>query len=153
MARHVLSKRDLKSFEARMKEYGLWAEFLENSRIEVDERKDRKCYLVGTVIISVEKDELIPSIELVNAVKPQQKVLEVDDGAAVHVLKGAKLFIKGVSHISEGIEAGKIVFIKDKSGKFIAVGKASENGDVLSSMESGVAAIMMLTMGTDPCTA
>ncbi|MCL4356608.1 MAG: DUF1947 domain-containing protein [Candidatus Thermoplasmatota archaeon] len=153
MARHVLSKRDMKFFEARMRDYGLWADFMGTSKIEVDEKKDRRCFFIGSVIISVEKEELIPSIELLNAVKPKTRTMEVDDGAAIHVLKGAKLFIKGVSFISEDVVSGQFVYIKDSSGKFIAVGKASESKQVLDNMQNGVAATMILTYGTNPCDA
>ena len=153
MARHVLSKRDMKAFEARMKNYGLWVGFMETSKIEVDEKKDRRCFFIGNVIISVDKDELIPSIELLNAVKPNTRIMVVDDGAAVHVLKGAKLFIKGVTFISEDVVSGEFVYIKDRTGKFIAVGRASESKQELDKMESGVAATMLLTFGTNPCEA
>ncbi len=153
MARHVLSKRDMKSFEAKMRDYGLWADFMGTSKIEVDEKKDRRCFFIGNVIISVEREELIPSIDLLNAVKPGTRTMEVDDGAAVHVLKGAKLFIKGVSYISDDVVSGQLVYIKDRTGKFIAVGKASESKQDLDKMESGVAATMILTYGTNPCDA
>ena len=57
------------------------------------------------------------------------------------------------SSISEDVVSGQLVYIKDRTGKYIAVGKASESKEVLDKMENGVAAIMVLTYGINPCDA
>ena len=53
MARHVLSKRDMKFFEGRMRDYGLWADFMGTSKIEVDEKKDRRSNAYSTDNVSL----------------------------------------------------------------------------------------------------
>ncbi|MCL4346285.1 MAG: DUF1947 domain-containing protein [Candidatus Thermoplasmatota archaeon] len=153
MARHVLSKKDMKAFSRKMEDFGLWAGFLESAQIEVEEKKGRKCFSVNGVIIAVEDGMLLPSVELLNAVKPSRNIISVDRGAVPHILNGSKLFIKGVTHLDQNITRDSIVYIKGPDEKFIAVAKSEESYDILSNMKEGVAATMLVIGGKDPCQA
>ena len=106
MARHVLSKKDMKIFFEKLKENNLWADFFSNSNIEVEEHKGKKCYSIGGRFIAYEEDRFLPSIDLLNAIKPEISSVTVDNGAVPHILNGAKLFGKGITQIGEGIRTG-----------------------------------------------
>jgi PUA domain protein len=151
MARHMLSKKDMKNFEKNMENFGLWANFLEKAQIEVEEKKGRKCFSVGNVIIAVENDILLPSVELLNAVKPVKNVIEVDRGAVPHIMNGSNLFIKGVTALDGNIEKDSIVYIMGPDRRFIAVGRSQASYGELKEMKEGIAATTLLVGGKDPC--
>lgn len=151
MARHALSKKDLKALQEKLKQNNLWGSFLENALIEVEEHKNRKCFSIGGTIIAMEDREFLPSLELINALKPVEHFLTVDDGAVPHIMNGAKLFGKGVVEVGNDIREGSMVFIKDLKGKYIAVGKALKNGADLEVSKEGAAAEVILIPGRNPC--
>ncbi len=151
MARHALSKKDLRNLHDKLKKNNLWSEFLENSIIEVEEHKGRKCYSVGGRHIAFEEKEFIPSLELLNAIKPNVRYFVVDNGAVPHILNGAKLFGKGISEIGEGVREGELVYIKDQTGQFIAVGRSTKNSEELKQSKEGQAAEIVLIPGKNPC--
>jgi Predicted RNA-binding protein (contains PUA domain) len=151
MARHALSKKDLKALHEKLKSNNLWGAFLENSPIEVEEHKNRKCFSIGGTLIAMEDKEFLPSLELINALKPEAHFLTVDDGAVPHIMNGAKLFGKGVVEVGGAIEEGSMVFIRDLKGRYIAVGKSLKNGDDLKASREGAAAEVILIPGKNPC--
>lgn len=151
MARHMLSKKDMKIFSKNMETFGLWAGFLENAQIEVEEKKGRKCYSVGNIIIAVENKILLPSVDLLNAVKPARSVITVDKGAVPHILNGSNLFIKGVTAMDQNIEKDSIVYIKGPDNRFIAVARSEGSYETLRNMKEGIAATTLLIGGKDPC--
>ncbi len=151
MPRHMLSKKDMKNFSKKMEEYGLWAGFLENAQIEVEEKKGRKCFSVGGIIIAVEDSSLLPSVELLNAVKPDKNVMVVDKGAVPHILNGSNLFVKGITHLDSNIKKDSIVYIRGPDNRFVAVGRAEESYEVLKEMKQGTAATTLIVAGRDPC--
>jgi PUA domain protein len=151
MTRHNLSKKDLKVFTGKLKENNLWADFLDNAVIEVEEHKGKKCYSIGGTFIALEEEFLVPSLELINAIKPDLSSVTVDDGAVPHILNGAKLFGKGITKIGEGIKVGNLVFVKDLKGKFIAIGIAEKSSEELKISRDGAAAKILMSPGKNPC--
>ncbi|MCL4322854.1 MAG: DUF1947 domain-containing protein [Candidatus Thermoplasmatota archaeon] len=151
MARHVLSKKDLKAFFEKLKENNLWADFFNNSSIEVEEHKGRKCYSIGGRLIAYEEDRFLPSIDLLNAVRPDISSVTVDNGAVPHILNGARLFGKGITQIGSGIKTGNLVYVKDPTGKFIAVGIASKSTEELEISRDGPAADIVMSHSKNPC--
>ncbi len=151
MARHALSKKDLRIFQQKLKMNNLWGEFLDNAQIEVEEHKGRKCFSIGGTLIAMEDSEFLPSLELLNALKPVSHFMTVDNGAVSHIMNGAKLFGKGVVEVGDGINEGSMVFVKDITGKYIAVGRSLKNGEDLKLSREGPAADIILIPGKNPC--
>lgn len=151
MARHVLSKKDMKIFFEKLRENNLWADFFSNSNIEVEEHKGKKCYSIGGRFIAYEEDRLLPSIDLLNAIKPEISSVTVDNGAVPHILNGAKLFGKGITQIGESIRPGSLVYVKDPTGRFIAVGIATKSTEELKVSREGPAADIIMSPAKNPC--
>ncbi|MHB1440663.1 MAG: DUF1947 domain-containing protein [Cuniculiplasma sp.] len=151
MARHILSKKDLKAFFEKLKDNNLWADFFSNSVIEVEEHKGKKCYSIGGAFIAYEEDRLFPSLELLNAIKPDISSVTVDAGAVPHIMNGAKLFGKGITAMGSGIKKGSLVYVKDPEGKFIAIGIAIKSSEDLGISKEGAAAEIVMSPSKNPC--
>ncbi|MGP6220390.1 DUF1947 domain-containing protein [Caldiplasma sukawensis] len=139
MARHVLSNKDKKRLKTMLQSIGLWRDTMENWKIEVEEVKKTNYFSVSGVLIGMEKDGFIPSVSLVNAAKPENHMISVDDGAVPHIENGSNVFSKGVVWVSGDFKKGDMVFIKDQNNRFIGTGIAEMDPEEMMKRGGGTA--------------
>lgn len=139
MARHVLSNKDKKRLKIMLEKIGLWREFMENWKIEVEEVKKTNYFYVAGVLIGMEKDGFIPSVSFVDAAKPEKHMVSVDNGAVPHIENGSNVFSKGIIWVSNDFKKGDMVFIKDQNNRFIGTGIAEMDPDEMMKREGGTA--------------
>jgi len=136
MARHFVSKKEQKKVKDELRSMGI---DLGDKEIELDQRKDSRCYFVDGKPYLYVSDKTIPTLFLLNDIKPKTNVVVVDDGAIPHVVNGANVFNKGIIQFGDGVKAGDLVFISDQRGNFVAVGEASISSQEFSKSNPGVA--------------
>ncbi len=136
MTRHFVSKKEQKEVRDRLLSMGL---DLGNRGVELDQRKDSKCYFVNGKPYLYVSAKTVPTLFLLNDIKPSTSVVVVDDGAIQHVANGANVFCKGITQFSSGIKKGDLVFISDLHGNFIAVGEATLSSEEFSKSNPGEA--------------
>ncbi|KUG20251.1 MAG: phosphoadenosine phosphosulfate reductase family protein [Methanomicrobiaceae archaeon] len=70
--------------------------------------------------------------------KPQKRYVIADDGAIPSISEGASLLAPGLVRIDPSVAAGDEVFIMDRSGGCIGVGRARVDAAAAAQMERGV---------------
>ena len=138
MARHFVSKKEQKVVRDQLLSMGI---DLGDRNVELDQRKDSRCYFVGGKPYIYVSDRYIPTIFLLNDIKPKGHVVVVDDGAVSHVINGANVFCKGITQFSDNIKKGDTVFVTDLRGNFIAVGVAAVSTEDFSKSNLGEAVL------------
>lgn len=127
MPKHFISKKDLKVLKEKVSLIGLSTSILNG--VEVEEIKDEKCFFVNRKPFVYEKpgEIIIPTLFMLNDLKPESKYVGVDDGAVPHIMNGANVFAQGITDMDMSIKAGDVVFVRNKDRVFIAVGIAERD--------------------------
>lgn len=138
MAKHFISKKDLKGLKQKVQSLGLDPEGLEN--VEIEEIKDEKCFFVNRKPFIYQKGEdIIPILFFLNTARPESKYINVDDGAVPHIMNGANVFAQGITGLDPGIAEGDMVFIRNKDGVYIAVGISTRSAQEIMGDHKGEA--------------
>lgn len=140
MPRHFISRKEAKTVIAAANELGL---VLPEGSMEVEERKKEKCYYIGGKPCLFFADIVFPTLLLLNEIKPARHSLTVDKGAVPHIIKGANVFAQGIVSIDPDLQKDEIVFIRDETGNYIAVGKATRSASDIMSQKKGEAATLI----------
>lgn len=136
MARHFVSKKDVKALKESLSNLGIT---LPDSNIEVDERKGEKCFFVGGKPYVYVSDRTIPTLFLLNEVKPDKMNVTVDDGAVPHIINGANVFAQGITDMDSGIVADSMVFIRNNRDQYIGVGISRKSAEEILANRKGEA--------------
>ena len=136
MARHFISKKEAKAIHTNASELGL---SLPPGDMEVEEVRKDKCYFIGGKPCLFQKDIMIPTIIILNELKPESRTITVDDGAVPHILRGANVFAQGIIDVSPDVSEGSVVYVRDSKGNYLAVGKASRSGSDIMKDKKGEA--------------
>ncbi|MEM0158315.1 MAG: DUF1947 domain-containing protein [Thermoplasmataceae archaeon] len=131
-----MSKKEAKKLILALEPMGL---SIPEDGIEVDQRKGEECYYYKGKPYIYHGDRIIPTIYLLNDLKPERMVLKVDEGAVPHVINGANVFAQGIVYIDPGVKEGDIVFVANTSGSFIAVGVAVRSAEGIMRDRKGTA--------------
>lgn len=136
MARHFVSKKDVKMLKESLNKLGL--DFESNS-VEVDERKGEKCYFVNGKPYAYVSGGIIPTLFLLNDIGTERKYVTVDDGAVPHVINGANVFAQGITDMDPDIQENQMVFIRNTKMQYIAVGIAKKSTSEIMANKKGEA--------------
>ncbi len=139
MPKHFISKKELRSLREKVAALGFDPEALKE--VQVEETKEEKCFFMDRKPFVYEKGEdgVIPTLFMLNALKPKEKYVSVDDGAVPHVMNGANVFAQGITAIDSGIMPGDMVYVKNKDDVFIAVGIAQRSASEIMGDKKGEA--------------
>lgn len=140
MARHFVSKKDIKSLRETLR--GIGIEFPDMA-VEVDERKGEKCYFVGGKPYVYVGSSVIPTLFLLNDLKPESMFVTVDDGAVPHIINGANVFAQGITEMDPNIEEESVVYIRNTKRQYIGVGKSKKSGKEIMEEKKGEAIILL----------
>lgn len=135
MSRHFLSKRDIKAFREKFADIPI--DFDEFNRLEIDESGKITVYYYRKRPYFFDDGRLIPTLYLLNAVKPERNRITVDKGAVPHVAKGAGIFIRGILDADPGIVKDDMLFIRNEDGVYISVGLSNTDTNTLLSKSDG----------------
>lgn len=136
MARHFVSKKDVKFLRETLKDLSI--EF-QDSAVEVDERKGEKCYFVGGKPYVYVSSRVIPTLFLLNELKPDGMYVTVDDGAVPHIINGANVFAQGITEMDPAIDKDSVVYIRNKKNQYIGVGISERSGKEIMEDRKGEA--------------
>lgn len=139
MPKHFISKKDLKVLKEKIRGFGLDTSSMD--RVEVEEIKDEKCFFINKKPYIYEKqgEAVVPTLFMVNEVKPESKYVDVDDGAVPHVINGANVFAQGITRMDMSISRGDMVFIRNRENVFIAVGISTKDAAEIMGEKKGEA--------------
>lgn len=139
MPKHFISKKELKGLRERIQAFGLEPDILVN--VEIEEIKDERCYFVNKKPFVYEKgkETLIPTLFLLNELKPEKGFVSVDDGAVPHILNGANVFAQGITGMDMNVATDDMVFIRNKDNVFIGVGISERDASEIMSDKKGEA--------------
>ncbi len=138
MPKHFISKKELKSLKEKISTLGFDPAVLRD--VQIEEIKDEHCYFIDRKPFVYEHgQEVIPTLFMLNEVKPESKYVSVDDGAVPHVMNGANVFAQGITDIDSGVSEGDMVFIRNKDGVYIAVGVAQRSASEIMDDKKGEA--------------
>lgn len=140
MARHFVSKKEVKSVRESLNKLGL---NLEGTSMEVDERKGEKCYFVNGKPYVYVADRLIPTLFLLNDTKPENMYVTVDDGAVPHIINGANVFAQGITDMDPGIGENTMVFIRNTQMQYIAAGISTRSASDIMENKKGEAIVLI----------
>lgn len=146
MARHFISKKEAKAVLNSASELGLT---LPAGSMEVEEVRKDRCYFIDGKPCLFQKDIIIPTIVILNEIKPEVRTVTVDDGAVPHILRGANVFAQGIINVSPDVAEGSLVYIRDSKRNYIAVGRANRSGSDIMRDKKGEA-VKLLHYPNDP---
>ncbi len=140
MARHFVSKKDVKTIKESLSKLGIQ---LEAKSVEVDERKGEKCYFVNGKPYVYVGDRIIPTLFLLNDAKPESMYVTVDDGAVPHIINGANVFAQGITEMDPAIGENSVVFVRNTKMQYIAVGIATRPASEIMQDKKGEAMVLL----------
>ena len=140
MPRHFVSKKDVKALRYSLKNLGIT---FPDQAVEVDERKDEKCYFVGGKPYVYVSASMIPTLFLLNDLKPENGSVTVDDGAVPHIINGANVFAQGITELDPKIEENSMVFIRNNKKQYIAVGISKKSAAEIMAEKKGEAITLL----------
>ncbi len=118
-SKHYVSKKELREVVNALAAIGI---VIDAEAIEVSDNRKVRCYYIDGKPMVFMNAETIPSVYLLNAVKPARNVVRIDGGAEPHIINGSNLFAQGIREMDENIKENDMVFIQSEKGYFIAVG-------------------------------
>ncbi len=136
MARHFVSKKDVKMLKESLSKLGIT---LEATSIELDERKGEKCYFVNGKPYVYVGNMVIPTLFLLNDTMPEKMYVTVDDGAVPHIINGANVFAQGITEMDPEIVENSMVFIRNAKKQYIATGISSRSATEIMENKKGEA--------------
>lgn len=140
MARHFVSKKDVKMLKESLSALGIT---LESTSIELDERKGEKCYFVNGKPYVYVGNRVIPTLFLLNDAMPEKMYVTVDDGAVPHIINGANVFAQGIKEMDPEIVENSMVFIRNTKKQYIATGISSRSAAEIMENKKGEAIILI----------
>ncbi|AAT43028.1 DUF1947 domain-containing protein [Picrophilus oshimae] len=135
MSRHMISKKDFKYIKARMESLGIDISNL--SDLEVEQLKNSTIYYYSNMPV-IYND--IPTLYLLNNIKPNKNITIVDDGAVSRISNGANLFSPGIVSMDMSMKKGDITYIANKKNQFIAVCRLTDDAENIMKERKGIAA-------------
>ncbi len=140
MARHFVSKRDVKTLRDALAPLGI---SLPEVAIEIDERKGEKCFFVNGKPYVYVSDRTIPTLFLLNELQPELMYVTVDDGAVPHIINGANVFAQGITQMDPEIKENSMVFIRNSRNQYVAVGISKKSASDIMGDKKGEAIILI----------
>ena len=140
MARHFVSKKDIKALRESLGELGI---SLPDVPVEVDERKGEKCFFVNGKPYVYVSDRMIPTLFMLNELQPDHKCVTVDDGAVPHIINGANVFAQGITEMDPDITENSMVFIRNSKKQYIGVGLSKKSTPEIMGDKKGEAIILI----------
>lgn len=140
MARHFVSKKDLKALKESLSKLSL---VLPDQPVEIDERKGEKCYFVSGRPYVYVSEKIVPTLFLLNDVKPDHMYVTVDDGAVPHIINGANVFAQGILEMDPEIAEGSMVFIRNNKNQYIGVGISKKPAGEIMANRKGEAILLV----------
>ena len=138
MSRHVLSKKDYKSFMQKLQAFNIDGSSMRD--IEIDSNKKNEIYYFGGKPIFYNG---IPTLYLINYLKVRTHTITVDSGAVPHLMNGSNLFAPGIIEMDPEIRKGDMVFIKNTDGLYIAIGESNDDEkNIMSSKKAEAVTIL-----------
>jgi PUA-domain protein len=134
MSRHILSKKDYKNFMQRLQHFNIDGTSMAD--IEVDSNKKNEIYYFSGKPIFYNG---IPTLYLINYLKIGTHTVTVDNGAVPHLMNGSNLFAPGILEMDPEIKKGDMVFIKNREGLYIAIGKSNDDASNIMLSRKGEA--------------
>lgn len=135
MSRHFLSKRDIKGLREDLSDVPVNFDELES--LEIEEGGSYTLYYYKRKPFFFRNRRVVPTLILINTIKPTQNRVTVDSGAVPHVAKGAGIFIRGIIEADAGIVDGSLVFVRNADGIYISVGISNTDTEGLLSKSDG----------------
>ncbi len=135
-SKHYVSKKELREVVKALAAIGI---DIDADAMEVSENRKVRCYYVNGKPMVFMNADTIPSVYLLNAVKPTRNVVMVDGGAEPHIMNGSNLFAQGIREMDENIKENEMVFIQSEKGYFIAVGISVRSALDIMSNKKGLA--------------
>lgn len=135
MSRHFLSKRDIKKIREDLESIPIG--FSDIEHLEIEESGKFTVYFYKRKPFFFRTDRLIPTLFLLNTLKPEQNRITVDNGAVPHVAKGSGIFIRGITGADHDISEGDMVFVKNLDNVYISVGISNCDTETLLSKKDG----------------
>ncbi len=140
MARHFVSKKDVKVLRESLSKLGIT---LETTSVEVDERKGEKCYFVNGKPYVYVGEKIIPTLFLLNDTMPDKMYVTVDDGAVPHIINGANVFAQGITEVDPNVEENSMVFIRNSKKQYIAAGISERSASDIMGNKKGEAIVLI----------
>ncbi len=140
LVRHFVSKKEGKLVREMVSKYGI---AIPADGIEVDERRDEKCYFINGKPAVYVGETVIPTLFLINEAHPSRNNVTVDDGAVPHIVNGSDVFAQGITSIDPGIGQGDLVFVRNLKGQYIAVGTAKRSSSDIAADKKGQAITLL----------
>jgi PUA-domain protein len=134
MSRHILSKKDYKNFMQRLQQLNIDGTSMVD--IEIDSNKKNEIYYFSGKPIFYNG---IPTLYLINYLKIGTHTVTVDNGAVPHLMNGSNLFAPGILEMDPEIKKGDMVFIKNREGLYIAIGKSNDDASNIMLSRKGEA--------------
>ncbi len=135
MSKHKLSKKDFKEIKSKMEAIGIDISNLND--LEIEESKNTRIYYYSNMPV-IYND--IPTLYLLNNIKPTKNITIVDDGAVSKMASGANLFAPGIISMDMSMKKGDITYIANKKNQFIAVCRLTDDSDNIIKEKKGLAA-------------
>ncbi|MGC8608745.1 MAG: DUF1947 domain-containing protein [Thermoplasmata archaeon] len=135
-SKHYVSKKEMREVMNALSEIGL---HINAEAIEISDNKKYKCYYLDGKPIIFMNGKIIPSIYLINAVRPDKNIVKIDAGAESHIINGSNLFAQGIMEMDQNIKENEMVFIQSEKGYFIAVGIAVRSAADIMADKKGLA--------------
>ncbi len=136
MARHFVSKKDVKALRESLNALGI---SLPDVSVEIDERKGEKCYFVNGKPYVYVSDRVIPTLFLLNEIQPELMYVTVDDGAIPHIINGANVFAQGIIQMDPEITENSMVFIRNSRKQYVGVGLSKKSASEIMENKKGEA--------------
>lgn len=136
MARHFVSKKDVKALRESLNALGI---SLPDVSVEIDERKGEKCYFVNGKPYVYVSDRVIPTLFLLNEIQPELMCVTVDDGAIPHIINGANVFAQGIIQMDPEITENSMVFIRNSRKQYVGVGLSKKSASEIMENKKGEA--------------
>ncbi len=140
MARHFVSKKDVKGLKESLNSLGI---SLPEVSVEVDERKGEKCYFVNGKPYVYVSDRVIPTLFLLNEIQPDMMCVTVDDGAVPHIINGANVFAQGITQMDPNIKENSVVFIRNGKNQYVGVGISKKSTSEIMENKKGEAIVLI----------
>ncbi len=140
MARHFVSKKDVKALREVLAPLGI---SLPDVAVEIDERKGEKCFFVNGQPYVYVSDRTIPTLFLLNELRPELMYVTVDDGAVPHIINGANVFAQGITQMDPEIKENSMVFIRNSRKQYVGVGISKKSASDIMGNKKGEAIILI----------
>lgn len=140
LGRHFVSRKEARDVHDTLMGMGI---DLPPDGIEIDQRKGEKCYFGSGKPYLYVGESTVPTLFLINDFHPSRGNVTVDDGAVPHIINGSNVFAQGITEMDPAIKKGDMVYIRNRSNQYIAVGVADRDAsDIMENKKGQVITLM-----------